>query len=264
MKKFFKWFSCLALIGFLFIKRHTIMNRLFHTYYSDSIYVYDVTDDKEVLNIEANKKRSQASLVKLMTVHLALQQVDDLAAPIAVDGQAYQRMVQADASMAGFIPEEVATYRDLLYGTMLPSGGECAESLAIDLYGNNENFVKAMNAEAKTLGLKRTHYQNVTGLDEKNQYSTAKDTARLLNACLEDGDFAAIFMREDFMSVPTTVHPEGLYMTSTVLSKLYEYDYDREAFTILGGKEYIIVTMGAPLDEDEGQIVDTLKILEEL
>ena len=47
-------------------------------YKSKSIYVYNVTDDKEVLGINENKKMPPASLTKIMTVNIALEKISDI------------------------------------------------------------------------------------------------------------------------------------------------------------------------------------------
>ena len=61
--------------------------------------------------------------------------------------------------MAGFVPDETVTVRDLLYGAMLPSGAECCEALAQLVSGSEENFAALMNQKAAELGMKNTHLQ---------------------------------------------------------------------------------------------------------
>ncbi|MFP3344861.1 hypothetical protein R0J87_20505, partial [Halomonas sp. SIMBA_159] len=84
----------------------------------------------------------------------------------------------------GFLGGETVTYRDLLYGTMLPSGGEAANSLAIHTAGNVKDFVRMMNEKAAELGLHDTHFMNPEGLHDENQYTTAYDVASMLSYAL--------------------------------------------------------------------------------
>ena len=51
--------------------------------------------------------------------------------------------------MAGFVPDETVTVRDLLYGAMLPSGAECCETLAQLVSGSEENFAALMNQKGR-------------------------------------------------------------------------------------------------------------------
>lgn len=150
------------------------------TFESKNIYVYNITDEKEVLNINGEEKVAPASLTKIMTVIASLENIDDLSALAPVDKASYQEMVAVNSSMAGFYGKEQTTYRDLLYGTMLASGGECANSLAINISKTTEEFVKLMNEKSKEIGLNNTNFTNPEGLDEENNYSTAKDISELI------------------------------------------------------------------------------------
>lgn len=254
-------------------------------YNSKSIYVYNVTDDKEVLGINENKKMPPASLTKIMTVNVALEKISDISEKTRVDFESYRELRKSNSSMAGFYGGEIVTYRDLLYGTILESGGECAETLALSIDNDREAFIRKMNVKASDIGLKNSRFQNPTGLDERNQYSTAKDIGRLLNQSLKDENFRAIFTRRSYISSRTNEHPSGIKMNSTVLKKLNANK--SEKFKIIGGKsgttneagrcwatlavkvekEYIVIVMGAPMDNkdgEEGQIADTIKILGEI
>lgn len=136
--------------------------------------------------------------------------------------------------MVGFYGRERVTYRDLLYETVLASGGKCACSLAVNTYGNTENFVKEMNKTAKDLNLKKTHFKNPEGLYEKGQYSSTRDIGILLKEAIKDENFRSIFTTVTYASSKTIDHPKGKFISSTVLLKLKNYDID--GFKIIGGK----------------------------
>ena len=274
----------IVIIGLILIQRH--QNREVYEYNSRAVYVYNLTDDRKVTGKNEDEKLPMASLTKMMTVLVGLEKIDDLGALAPVDTESYQRLVGENASMAGFFGGEMTTYRDLLYGAMLPSGGEAADSIAINISGSVLGFVGLMNEKVEELELKNTHFQNADGMDAIGHYSSAKDIAMLLKYALEDGNYRAIFTKKDYLSQPNDNHPEGLYMTSTVFDKLI--DYNQDGFEIIGGKsgttdkaglcwatlsvkngkEYIIITMGAPYEDidnpGDGQIQDTLDILNRL
>lgn len=265
---------------------HRISTREVVEYESKAVYVYNLTDDKKITGVNEDEKLPMASLTKIMTVYEGLLRISDLNALAPIDTESYQEMVSQNASMAGFFGNEQTTYRDLLYGAMLPSGGEASDSLAINISGSTLEFTGLMNERAEELGLTNTHFQNVDGMDAPAHYSSAKDIAMLLKAALENENFRAIFTSKDYLSSFTPDHPQGLYMESTVFKKLRDYEY--EGFEIIGGKsgttdkaglcwatlsvkngkEYIIIVMGAPYDDidnpDDGQVKDTLDILERL
>lgn len=253
---------------------------------SKAVYLYNLTDEKEVLSKNENEKLPMASLTKIMTVRVALKNISDLGAPCPIDMDSYYRAVEMNASMAGFVGGEATSYRDLLYATMLASAGEAADSLAVNISGSMDNFVALMNREAESLGLKDTSYANADGMDDPRNFQSAKDCAMLIKDSLNDGNFRAIFNKRDFVTRPTPDHPDGLYLESTIFSHLKKYK--QNGFEIIGGKsgttddaglcwatlaekdgkEYILVVMGVPYDDinnlNDGHIEETLRIYENI
>lgn len=79
--------------------------------------------------------------------------------------------------MMGIKPGETYTLEDLLYGLLLPSGGDAADAIANAIGGNQAHFVAMMNAEAAGLGLHDSHFVNPHGLTAPDHYSSAYDMA---------------------------------------------------------------------------------------
>ena len=222
----------------------------------------------------------------MMTVYTAVGEINDFDKKAPIDKKSYQQLVAQNASMAGFYGNEPTTFDDLLYGTMLASAGECADSLAINASGSKVEFVKLMNENAKNMGLNNTHFKNSEGMDEDDHYSSAKDMAFLLKNSLKNEKFYKIFTTDKYTSTKTLDHPKGIEIESTVLGRLK--DYDQDGFKIIGGKsgttekaglcwatlsekngkKYIIIVMGVDFDDiknpGDGQIQDTIKILKNL
>lgn len=279
-------FALILVLGIFYGGRKYLKEKHDSQFISKAVYLYNLTDDKEVLSKNENERLPMASLTKIMTVRVALKHITDLAATAPVDTDAYHRAIDMNASMAGFRGGEVTSYRDLLYATMLRSAGEAADSLAINISGSMDNYVAMMNQEAKDLGLKNTSYANADGMDDPGNYQSAKDCAMLIKDSLEDGNFRAIFTKRDFVTRPTLDHPDGVYLESTVFSHLKKYN--QNGFEIIGGKsgttdkaglcwatlaekngkEYILVVMGVPYDDidnlNDGHIEETLRIYESI
>ncbi len=257
-----------------------------YPYNCDSIYVYNITDDKVEIAKNEKKRRMPASLAKIMTVYVGLMKIKNLNKIAPIDKQCYAELIKDNSSMAGYVGGEKTTFRDLLYGAMLASGGECAESIAINLYGNKDDFINEMNKQAKLWNLNNTFFTSTTGLDSEEQYTSAEDIGIIIKNALKDANFNAIFTKKQYVSTHTLKHPKGIVVQSTIFNKLKNYNQD--GFEILGGKsgttygaglcwatlatkddkEYIIVVMGADFenikDTGEGQIKDTIRILNEL
>jgi D-alanyl-D-alanine carboxypeptidase (penicillin-binding protein 5/6) len=79
----------------------------------------------------------------------------------------------------GLEPGERMKVRDLLRGLLVQSGNDAAMALAVGIGGSERGFVRLMNVRAKELGLRDTHYANPIGLDERGNYSSARDLVRL-------------------------------------------------------------------------------------
>ncbi|RBP60345.1 D-alanyl-D-alanine carboxypeptidase (penicillin-binding protein 5/6) [Alkalibaculum bacchi] len=288
MRKIVKiFFVILFIFGLFVVKEKIDINNIFNNKYnSNYIYVVNRQSESEIIKKNYKSKAYPASLTKIMTTLVALDHINDLSAIAPVDIDTYREMVNKNSSMAGFYGNEQTTYRDLLYGTILSSGGEAANSLAINIAGSVEDFVKLMNDKAQELGLEDTHFVNPEGLHNKKQYTTAYDMAILLDYTLDNGHFRAIFTKEAFKTTSTLDHPNGIVLQSTVLSKLH--DMPQNGFKIIGGKsgttyeagqcwatlaikgdtEYIAIVMGAKLedinDTSNKHIEDTIKIYEGL
>lgn len=286
MKNIFKNLLLIAFVlALIYTGKDTIIglfNPVIDEYESEYICVMSREDGTIEYEKNSNDKAYPASLTKIMTIIVALENIEDLSAIAPVDIDSYREMVEKNSSMAGFYGNEQVTYRDLLYGTMLPSGGEAANSLAINVAGDIDNFVDMMNEKAVELELKNTHFTSPEGLHDKNQYTTAYDMAKLLDYALDNGHFRAIFTKETFNTTSTPDHLNGITLQSTVLSKLHGVSQD--GFEIIGGKsgttyeagqcwatlaikddvEYLAVVMGASLNDisnpDMKQRDDTIKL----
>lgn len=216
--------------------------------------------------LEAHRQIPPASLTKMMTVLLAAENLPDLDAPVTLADEIFPPLWAANASMAGFLPGETVTVRDLMYGALLPSGAECCVALAGQVAGSEQGFVRLMNRKAEELGLTDTHFCNATGLQDPEHLSTVADLAALLNAALDNDDFRTVFTTHSYTTTPTDQHPDGLTLESSLFASLTG---DRVGeVTLLGGKtgytdeaglclatlarcgesEYILVTAGAPGD----------------
>jgi D-alanyl-D-alanine carboxypeptidase len=137
---------------------------------AQSILMFDLTTGKTVYEREPNKRMPMASLTKIMTAIIALEnkKADDR---YAVN----QEAIVGEDSM-GVSSGEVLTFDDLLYGLMLPSGNDAAEVFAQNYPGGRQAFIDAMNNKAKALGLTDTNFTNPSGLQgDGNQYTTAYD-----------------------------------------------------------------------------------------
>lgn len=81
-------------------------------------------------------------------------------------------------------PGDVYSVEGLLYALLLSSSNDAAVALAEHDAGSEDAFVAEMNATARSLGLRHTHFANPHGLDAPGHYSSARDLARIALAVL--------------------------------------------------------------------------------
>jgi serine-type D-Ala-D-Ala carboxypeptidase (penicillin-binding protein 5/6) len=135
----------------------------------------------EVIAGRASERRVPiASITKLMTVLVALERarLDEMAT------------VQADAtttggSVIGLRAGEQIGVRDLVTAALIHSANDAAHALADHVAGSEERFVTLMNARAKTLGLRQTHFVRPDGLDAAGHYSSARDVTTLARVAMQ-------------------------------------------------------------------------------
>jgi serine-type D-Ala-D-Ala carboxypeptidase (penicillin-binding protein 5/6) len=126
-----------------------------------------------------NTERPMASITKVMTAYLVIRagHLDrKITIPAAVTG--YVRA--HNASSAGLRPGDRLTARQLLYALLLPSGADAAYTLARAYSPGLSRFVTRMNATARLLGMRRTHFSNFDGLPYPTSYSNYSTAANLL------------------------------------------------------------------------------------
>jgi D-alanyl-D-alanine carboxypeptidase (penicillin-binding protein 5/6) len=126
-----------------------------------------------------NTERPVASITKVMTAFVVIRagHLDrTITIPSAVTG--YVRA--HNASSAGLRPGDKLTARQLLYALLLPSGADAAYALAKAYGPGLAAFVAKMNATARALGMRRTHFSNFDGLPYPTSYSNYSTAANLL------------------------------------------------------------------------------------
>lgn len=231
--------------------------------YSGYAYLCNAENASVIAEKNCEARFYPASLTKIMTTLVLIENAEDLYAQATVSADMYNELYKAGASLAGFSAGERVRLYDLLCGIMLPSGAEAAIAAAEYVAGSEEKLVAMMNSKALEMGLSNTHFANITGLHDDDHYTNAAEMATILSAALENEVFREISSKQSHTVPPTNKHPKGFTMSSTVFKKLG--GKQPESHTIIGGKTgftyeaglclatyaeydgelYIAVTMGA-------------------
>ncbi|MEI3604697.1 D-alanyl-D-alanine carboxypeptidase family protein [Pseudogracilibacillus sp. SE30717A] len=148
---------------------------------------------------EAHEKRPIASITKVMTAIIAIEQgnLDDMV-------KVSKRAVHTEGSSIYLQENEKMSLKDLLYGLMLRSGNDASVAIAEHIGGSVEGFTLLMNEKARYLGMTNTHFANPHGLDEDGHFSSAYDIAILMRNAMENDIFKEISASENYQSEDRT------------------------------------------------------------
>lgn len=160
---------------------------------SNNIILYNLNNDEILYEKNSHEPIKIASLTKVMTGIVAFEKIDDLDREVLITAEMLDGLIESNASVVGLKVNDIVTYRDLLYALLLPSGGDAANALAINVAGSIDNFVKLMNIKAGSLGLSNTFFTNATGLDNGDNHSNVYDVATILRYALKNDEFKKIY-----------------------------------------------------------------------
>lgn len=128
---------------------------------------------------EPNMRTEPASITKIMTAYVLYQELEKGNVThedrVLISEKAWGKKGSRMFIEAG----KKVPFDRLLKGLIIQSGNDAAIALAEHAYGSESSFVDKMNAEAAKLGMKNTHFANVTGWPDGDHYSTAHDLSIL-------------------------------------------------------------------------------------
>lgn len=257
-------------------KRTDASVKLDKKYDGKNVVLYDAETGEVVAYRDENVRIYPASLTKVMTLIVAVENIKDLSDKVEITEEMVNPMIALDASRAGFAVGEKPSLDQVLYGMVLESGADAALAAAVYVAGSEEAFVELMNRKAEDMKLKDTHFTNVVGLHAEDHYSTAADMAAILDYAMQDETCLKYLTAVEYKYPPTKESPEGLTFNSTLFSRMFgdempnvtvkggKTGYTDEAkncvetFADVNGKKYILVIAGDKTNWNA--IYDTLSI----
>ena len=263
-----EWVVLFSLLVFLVFKSadakpRTERKRAIETYGTISVMVTNVTDNKVIREQNIEQVRALASMTKLMTAMIALDQDMNM-----------ERRLYLSTKAGSKLPKREYTRSELFHMLLIKSDNAAAETLAADYPGGREKFIRDMNLRAEMMGMYNTHFDDPSGLSSGN-VSTAVDVTHMLISAAHYPEIREISTKRT-ATILTQVKKRNrvvvLHNTNTVLlSQIDGIQVSKTGFTnpagfcvaILvekntGGRVYYeaIVVMGA---KNPSQRVDTVK-----
>ena len=182
-----------------------------------SALVYDLTTEKALFSKNPNDKLPMASLTKIMTAIIAIESPKKDNKYLVTEGD-----LVGENSM-GLTNNEILSLEELLYGLILPSGNDAAETLANNYSGKRRKFIQAMNDKAKSLGLSSTHFANPSGLEgDGDQFTTVYDLLVITKYAMKFPLFQKIVETVEHGIPYTELHKEFYLYNETNLLTSYQ------------------------------------------
>ncbi len=183
-------------------------------------YMTDINESSAVLmdadtgailySLDRNEQRYPASITKIMTCLLAIEQ-GDLSETITITEAGLKEAYLGSSNIVPILGEQF-TLEQCLYMLMLKSANDIATELAVHFGGSVEGFTEMMNARAAEMGCTGTHFHNANGLPDTEHYTTAYDMALIMKNCIQNETFRRILGTSVYTVQPTNMTPtERIY-----------------------------------------------------
>ncbi|MDD2585392.1 MAG: D-alanyl-D-alanine carboxypeptidase [Syntrophomonadaceae bacterium] len=143
----------------------------------ESYILMDADSGKILLAKNENKKLPPASMTKLMTLILAVEDLEAGKVGLKDKVIASENAWKMGGSQIYLEPGEEMTYEDMLIAIAVGSANDACVAVAEHLEGSHKNFIARMNHKGTMIGLKNTHFVNSYGLPADGHYSSAYDMA---------------------------------------------------------------------------------------
>ena len=218
-----------------------------------------------VFQRRAVQRRSIASTTKLMTALLALERgrLSDTITAVPYPAAPAE-------SVAGLRAGERLTTADMLRALLLASANDAAQAIAVDIGGSRRGFVRLMNERARRAGLRDTHFANPIGLDDRANYSSPADLAKLA-LLVRAEPFARAVVDRSRAVLRSGVRVRVVQNRNTLIASVpwmngVKTGHTRRAGYVLvgsarrGGVDFVSVVMGA--SSEAARNADTLALME--
>ena len=193
-----------------------------------SRYAILIDMDNDIVLSERNAydKINPASMTKVLTALVAAENLseEDLDSKFTIPIEITDYTFKNDCSNVGFDRDETVTVRDLMYGTILPSGADAALGLAYYIAGSEEAFVELMNEKLEALGLSDSaHFTNCIGLYDENHYCTIYDMAMMMEAAMDNELCREVMSAHTYTTSKTVAHPDGITISNWFLRRIEDH-----------------------------------------
>lgn len=192
----------------------------YEMHHEAGLVVY-LDNDTVIYEKNADEKVYPASITKLMTAIVMLENIDDLESEYIVYSKTALNNILGTGSAVyagdGLKVGEKMRASDALAALLISSSGDVAYAIAEQVGGTIQNFVDMMNKKAAAMGLENTHYTNPVGLHDDNLYTTARDIYTLAKYAFSIDKIKDLLSRSSYTMEQTNFHSALTIQTSNLM-----------------------------------------------
>lgn len=168
---------------------------------AQAAFLYEVNTQTIIYSYNPDIRMYPGSLAKMITALIAIEE-GDLSQIVTFSTQ-WNKTLPPQSIVAKLKEGEQVTLENLVYWMMLESANDAALNIAGHIAGSQEAFVEKMNQRVAQMGCTDTHFTNVHGLDDPDQYTTARDMAKIVLEATKNETFSKIFGTDEYEVPPT-------------------------------------------------------------
>jgi D-alanyl-D-alanine carboxypeptidase len=157
------------------------------TPHSEAAILIDAKSGAVLFGKNETERLYPASITKIVTGIIALEQSDPS------DIVTVSKTARGEDGTRIYLAEgEQKPMQDLIEGMLINSGNDAATAIAEHIDGTKEQFAQRMNEFVRQLGLWDTNFVNPSGLPDENQYTTARDMAKIAQYAMQNEQFRQV------------------------------------------------------------------------
>lgn len=134
----------------------------------------------------ADQRLEPASLTKTLTAYAVFRELAAGHVNLTDEVLVSEKAWRTGGSRMFIQVGKKVSLEELVKGMVIQSGNDASVALAEHVAGSEEGFAKLMNAHAQRLGMTNSHFANATGLPDPDEYTTAKDLAKVATATIRE------------------------------------------------------------------------------
>ncbi|MGC2873897.1 D-alanyl-D-alanine carboxypeptidase family protein [Ihubacter sp. mB4P-1] len=194
---------------------------------SKAAILYEATTGTVLYEKNADERRAPASMTKVMTAILVLEQNPNLEGELTVSKDAVRRYYCSSMEPQKHLLEgEVISYEECMKYLLIPSGNEAATAFAFDMCDDYKDFIAMMNEKAEELGCENTQFQDCIGLASGEHYTTPRDMVKICEYAMQFDKFRECVSKSEGVVPASNVRDEGFAYETTNRVKFPDDRYE--------------------------------------